>query len=154
MVMPILSPSRWLHYLLSPWNDSPNPPLYRTMKPLRIVAACSLLASAVDAAINLYADESDLPDGVSSTTTCGKALNASIACDVSIGAAGSGALLPVATLNTLCVSTCYTALKSYRSSIVQACGNSTIIQGSDATFPITYIADSLLYSYNSTCLKD
>ncbi|KAG8716951.1 hypothetical protein FRC09_014973 [Ceratobasidium sp. 395] len=120
---------------------------------VHLVASLSA-ALTVEAAINLYAAESDFPDGVNSTTTCGKALNASIACDSSLGPASAGALLPVASLTTLCVPACYTSLKSYRSSVVSACGNTSIIQGPDATFPITYIADNLIYTYNTTCLKD
>ncbi|CAE6451743.1 unnamed protein product [Rhizoctonia solani] len=124
------------------------------MRTLHVLVAYGLLPSVAEAAINLYTYESDFPTGVTSTTACGKALNATIACEQSIAAASSGALLPAAMLTTLCVSTCYTSLKTYRSSVLTACGNSTVIQGNDATFPITYVADNLLYTYNSTCLKD
>ncbi|KAG8788553.1 hypothetical protein FRC12_014433 [Ceratobasidium sp. 428] len=129
-------------------------PFYHSMWYFHATTISLLLASVAEGAINLYAAESDLPTGVNSTSTCGKALNASIACDASIGSASAGALLPATTLTTLCVSACYTSLKSYRASVVAACGNSTVLQGSDATFPITYIADNLLYTYNSTCIKD
>ncbi|KAF8594967.1 hypothetical protein BDV93DRAFT_564879 [Ceratobasidium sp. AG-I] len=114
----------------------------------------SLLAPAAKAAFNIYQSASDFPDGVNATSACGKALNASIACDVSLGPASGGAQLQASTLSTLCVPSCYTALKSYRTSVASACGTSVVIQGSDATFPITYLVDNFLYTYNSTCLKD
>jgi hypothetical protein len=38
----------------------------------------SLLASAADAAFNIYQAASDFPDGVNATSTCGKTLNASV----------------------------------------------------------------------------
>ncbi|QRV82272.1 LysM domain protein [Ceratobasidium sp. AG-Ba] len=105
-------------------------------------------------AVNLYQDEFDLPAGVTAASTCGKALNASIACDTSLAQAVAGESLPAATLNTLCVSTCLTSLTSYRASVASACGTSVVIQGRDATFPITYEADNLIYGYNTTCTKD
>ncbi|KAF8703143.1 Lysin motif, partial [Rhizoctonia solani] len=125
-----------------------------TMGCIHLLAAVSALLSVAEAAVNLYPTESDFPAGVNSTTACGKALNASIACDVALGKAAAGALLPVEKLNTVCVPACYTSLKSYRSSVATACGTSVVIQGSDATFPITYLADNLLYTYNTTCIKD
>ncbi|KAG9077215.1 hypothetical protein FRC06_009023, partial [Ceratobasidium sp. 370] len=109
---------------------------------------------AFGAAINLYQDEFDLPAGVNATSACGKALNASIACDASLAPAVAGISPPASTLNTLCVSSCYNSLKSYRTSIASACGTSVVIQGTDATFPITYEVDNLLYTYNATCTKD
>ncbi|CAE6410167.1 unnamed protein product [Rhizoctonia solani] len=125
-----------------------------TMGCIHLLAAFSALFSVAEAAVNLYPAESDFPAGVNSTTACGKALNASIACDVALGKAAAGALLPVEKLNTVCVPACYTSLKSYRASVATACGTSVVIQGSDATFPITYLADNLLYTYNTTCIKD
>ncbi|KAL0950101.1 hypothetical protein HGRIS_010102 [Hohenbuehelia grisea] len=112
------------------------------------------VSTFANAAINLYSVQGDFPPGVTSTSACGKALNASIACDASIGNAVAGMLLEPATLNTLCTSACFTSLKSYRASVASACGVSTVIQGTDATFPITYVADNLLYTYNTTCIKD
>ncbi|CCO32813.1 hypothetical protein BN14_06876 [Rhizoctonia solani AG-1 IB] len=123
------------------------------MVPLALVTLglCSFISVK---AVNLYQDESDLPPGVTATSTCGKALNASITCDASLGQAVAGEALQPATLTTLCVATCFNSLKAYRASILSACGTSVVIQGQDATFPITYEVDNLIYSYNTTCTKD
>ncbi|KAG9123024.1 hypothetical protein FRC07_000344 [Ceratobasidium sp. 392] len=116
------------------------------MRPLTAIAL-SLSSLTYVKGINLYQDQSDLPAGVTAASACGKALNASIACDTSLGQAVAGESLQVATLTTLC-------LKSYRTSIASACGTSVVIQGKDAAFPITYEVDNLIYSYNTTCTKD
>ncbi|KAF8750312.1 hypothetical protein RHS01_09456 [Rhizoctonia solani] len=133
--------------------------------------ACGFFSfvSVAEAAVNLYrpsliSQRRQLDDCMRQGIEC-------IACDVALGKAAAGALLPVEKLNTVCVPACYTSvsalesqpsdliplhpqLKSYRASVATACGTSVVIQGSDATFPITYLADNLLYTYNTTCIKD
>ncbi|CAE6441256.1 unnamed protein product [Rhizoctonia solani] len=116
--------------------------------------ALGLFLAEAKAAFNVYSSEDDFPAGVVSGSACAKALNASISCDSSIGLAVGGATLDSSRLTTLCSTTCYQSLTSYRATVSSSCGTSVVIQGTDATFPITYLVDNFIYTYNTTCIKD
>ncbi|CAE6504017.1 unnamed protein product [Rhizoctonia solani] len=106
------------------------------------------------AAFNIYSSLEDFPDGVDSNSACGKALNSSIACDGAIGLSIAGAALDSSSLTALCSASCYQSLMSYRATISSTCDSSVVLRGTDATFPITYLVDNLIFTYNTTCIKD
>lgn len=95
--------------------------------------------------------EEGLPDGVTADSTCGKALQASIACDPALRAAGD--YFDDVTTASICKATCMTSLTSYRNNVASAC-KGVELEGDDITYPSTFLADYMIYGYNTTCLKD
>lgn len=106
-----------------------------------------------DSGIQLFLDDGALPTGIDSSSSCGKALQAAIACNSTLMIARNS-YLDEADTQAICTTSCYASLRSYRNAVASACDSSVVLQGEDITYPATFVADGLVYDYNVTCLKD
>jgi hypothetical protein len=144
-----------LNYLLS---HPPSKPIDEQAPPPHDMGVFAILVSVLArltyarASFQLFLEDGSLPVGVTNSTTCGKALQTSIACDPSLQQA-SNTYFDANHSSVICTSACFTSLASYRASISAACSDATI-EGEDIVYPSTIVADMLLFSYNTTCLKD
>ena len=116
------------------------------MAPLVLVAGLLAAFVQVKAQFQLFLEDGSLPTGADNTTACGKALQATINCNTGLQSA-LNADLDTTTTTSVCTSACYSSLGSYRSAIASACSGIDIA-GDDITYPATFSADILLYSYN------
>lgn len=95
----------------------------------------------------LFLEADSLPSGVTTTSTCGVALQSTIACDPSFQS-GVDHYFNSTYTPTVCTSGCLSSLMSYRSKVSTAC-TGVVIEGDDITYPATFAADLVLFSYNT-----
>ena len=122
------------------------------MGPFAILVPVLARFIIVRASFQLFLEDGSLPAGVTGSTTCGKALQATLACDPTLQHA-SNIYFDANYSSIICTSACFNSLASYRASVSAACSGTTI-EGEDIVYPSTIVADMLLFSYNTTCLKD
>ena len=101
----------------------------------------------VRGSFQLFLEADSLPDGVTNTSTCGVALQGAIACDASFQSGVDNYFNSTYT-PTVCTSGCLSSLMSYRSKVASACP-SVVLEGDDITYPATFPADLVLFSYNT-----
>lgn len=104
------------------------------------------------AAINIYNLTAPIP-GLSDT--CIGVLNQAVNCDESLATAGKGGRFESdATLSTLCVASCTTALSTYMRRISQSCGTARLPVRDGYSYSANYGAQLYLERYNSVCFKN
>lgn len=101
----------------------------------------------VRGSFQLFLEDGSLPGGVTNTSDCGVALQGAIACDPSFQS-GVDHYYNSTYTPTVCTSECFSSLTSYRSQVDSACAG-VIIEGDDITYPATFPADLVLFSYNT-----
>lgn len=89
-------------------------------------------------------------------TACKKALNKSVECSWLLPAYAAEYMdLSTQNLSTICTSGCWTSLTQSRKTIESACPvSSNYIDIEDTSYPATQRIDTLMDTYNKTCLLD
>lgn len=88
------------------------------------------------------------------TIACNSALLSDLGCDPTVAALQDGYYYAKATLDSICTTTCTSALAAYESSVIQSCKGQTWNGYYNATDPIAIIPDIMQYQYSLACLMD
>ena len=88
------------------------------------------------------------------TQGCASALLTDVECSPAVKGLRIGSYYPQSVLNSTCTRQCASALSSYQSTVVSACGEQTWTGYEETTMPLVVIPDMLRYLYNLTCLRD
>lgn len=93
-----------------------------------------------------------LPTNISSA--CIAALTADVACREGVADLVPGKYYPLTSLQSLCLSSCSSALSSYHTSVLSNCAEDTWEDASGELLPVALYSELIRYSYDFACLKD
>ncbi len=85
---------------------------------------------------------------------CNAALVSNIACPRQVASFVVEDYFPVATLEQTCTSACSAALAGYERSVADACSTETYNLTAHRDAPVSFIPQTLFYSYNESCIMD
>ena len=95
---------------------------------------------------------STLPSNL--TIACNNALLSELDCDPTVAILQDGYYYAKATLDSICTTTCTSALAMYESSVIQSCEGQTWSGYYNTTDPVAMIPDIMQYQYSLACLMD
>lgn len=123
-----------------------------TSLPIILYLTLLLYHSSFTSAI-LFFTNSTAPANLS--PVCFQAITTDVtACSPGVAALRKGGYYPQSFLETICTSTCASALTQFRGAIVTACAQDTWTGYEEAgVWPLVLIPDMMIYNYEAACLR-
>ncbi|ETS82828.1 hypothetical protein PFICI_04704 [Pestalotiopsis fici W106-1] len=120
---------------------------------LRIAAPWLLLMAPGCLGIQLFDSTSAVPSSI--PADCATALTANITCEVLVSAASvsNQQYIDVATLDSLCTTTCSQSLLSFQQDVESTCGSAPYAFDETRNQTISSVVDPLVWAYNVACLS-